>query len=522
MSRDRFAPQLAQLASTIELRPADGASIAGRATRRRQVRRSLAAVSVVVAVGASTVLVTRGGDRGGPDQAVGSAAVAPSPFDWAVTEPSHGISGITADSSRPVVLDDGTVYSLSTAPNPQAMETPPGPHMALYSSADGVEWTPANLPENFWASSLAGAGSRLYAVGTSPAGGGAVTYELATSDDGGAAWTTTEVPSELRELQERYPDEILTGQPSIAVRDGTVVITLRVNATLDLERRLPAGVTYDEGQGPGWGTTAEGVVVGGAAECAAAAGVPAGVSPPSTAPCGDESTSTARTYTWDELGVDDELRELVMSGRRLAFVSRGGGAFEPVDLGERGTGDGQLVATDDGFVLALGRYDESGVEVLRSTDGSTWEPAGELPGYGAASGVVAGRAAIATTSPDDDAAASLMVHLAQPDGTWLTVDPRQALDEPEATSTYDVAFGPLGWAAAISDGNGTIGSGRQHVVHSVDGTTLSLAPVGTVDQGSMLDVAVTADAVLVRITTPIDSDPTTPPRQEVVVGTPRG
>ncbi|MGH9110761.1 MAG: hypothetical protein ACRDZN_00410 [Acidimicrobiales bacterium] len=56
----------------------------------------------------------------------------------------------------------------------------------------------------------------------------------------------------------------------------------------------------------------------------------------------------------------------------------------------------------------------------------------------------------------------------------------------------------------------------------MDGAALSVVPLGDVDRNATLDVAVTADAVLVRITTPSASDPATPLRQEVLVGTPRG
>ncbi len=110
----------------------------------------------------------------------------------------------------------------------------------------------------------------------------------------------------------------------------------------------------------------------------------------------------------------------------------------------------------------------------------------------------------------------------QSDGTWLSVDPRNALQNPEETRTYDIDLGPLGWAAAISHDDGTHGPVPQQVVHSVDGAALSVVPLGDVDRNATLGVAVTADAVLVRITTPSASDPATPLRQEVLVGTPRG
>ncbi len=537
MTDDRIHQYLTDRASTIELRPADPAAITQRVARRRRVRRSLAVATVAVVLGASAVLITSPGDE--PDDVVSHASsVTASPLDWSLVEPSTGLG-----SNRSSALtDDGALYSLSTAPGvPESDADWLGHPATLYRSVDGAEWTPVELPGDFWASSLAGAGNRLYAVGTAPAGGGSA-YRVASSDDGGATWSTVEVPAALTELQERYPDEIEASPPSIAVHDGTVVVSASVAGMLDVEARLPDGVALPNA---GWETTEDGVtflsdecmVAEVERDATAAPELPADPAcfSPTTVTLADPASSDPgnsdpgdseeqQSYTWADLGVDDELRDLIVNGRDFLFVSRDGGEFAPADLGDVASTGGQVVAADDGFTLFLrngtGAYGTT--TVLKSADGTAWEPAGELSGYLSSAGTVGGRPAAATSGQEGTA-----VNLAQADGSWLAIDPLTALDgQPQQASTGQVAFGPLGWAATVWEdaADGADGAaGSTAVVHSVDGTSLSVVPLDDVldvPPYATLDVSVTADAVIVRVTNP-DGDLTTISPQSVVVGTPR-
>ncbi|HEX6423080.1 MAG TPA: hypothetical protein VFZ79_06340 [Acidimicrobiales bacterium] len=524
MTVDRIAHYLHDRAAGIELPPADPARIARRAGRRRHVRRSVACVAAATVVaGGSVTLAQRGGDARS-EVTLDRAAATESPLDWALVEPTAGPIGVRTAATA--FTDDGAVYTLSTAPAAEGASVGEvGEPATLYRSDDGAAWAPVRLPGDLWASSLASSGGTLYAVGTSPSGGGA-TYQVAVSGDGGATWSTTDVPSELAELQARYPGEVRTAQPTVAVHDGTVVVSAPVLAALQMDARLPGGLP---GWADSWQPTDEGAVVYRSGECDGAS-----LEADSTVavPCGGADTAQrSETFTWAELGVDSDLRDLVLAGRTYVFVSHDGGEFSRADLGDapvRSTTGSRVVATDDGFTLLLSRPGSpERTAVLASSDGDAWRPDGELPGYLVDAGTVDGRAAVAVgTVPDP----STSVHLQQADGSWLAVDPRAALDDPHRADAVAVAFGPLGWAATMwvhdgGDGSTETEESRVEVVHSVDGTTLSPVPLdGLVERPALGEVGltVTADAVVVRITEPGDGDPATVSSQQVVVGTPRG
>lgn len=540
VSDDRITRYLTDRAATIELPPSSAEAVVGRASRRRRSRRGAVAAVVALAVGTSAVFVTQRvqqAEQGEPtvDVAVEPAVVqiAPSPFDWAVAESTSGVSqfhGATA------VTDDGAVYTLSTAPgalDPSALSAP----RTLYRSVDGTEWSPVGLPDDFWAASLTGVGNQLFAVGTAPAGGG-VTYRVARSDDGGSDWAVDEIPTPYAELKARYPGEVTVSAPVIAVHDGTVVVGMSLSATPLYGDRVPGGLAPEEFVAD---VTDEGIRVGHvcdvmgrpsppttvAPEAAAGAdGGPSASGAPAAEQCREAEPEEGRAYTWADLGVGDELRDLTLHGRTSVYVSQGGGEFTPVDVGDATPMGGQIVATDDGFVGFSTRMsrpetlDEPAVsttEVLRSADGVTWTPAGELSGYVSAAGNVDGRPAVALA----DVHGSVSIQLGMPDGSWFPVDPAQAvtLDDPYVSS---VSFGPLGWAAVVGEPRD---GGATQVVHSVDGTTISPVPVADLvapEQFGPLDTSVTADAVLVRVSEPDDSNPQTMTRQRVVVGTPAG
>jgi hypothetical protein len=504
---ERIHAYLTDRAGTIELRPSDPAVAVGRARRRRRIRRAVAASAAVIALGTSAVLVSRPGGRSG-DVVSYSASVTESPFDWSVVEPSAGL-GLTRGPAA--LTDDGAVYRLSTAPGPDT--GPAGPPAMLWRSDGGADWRPVGLPSDFWASSLEGAGSRLYAVGTAPVDGGSA-VRLATSDDGGTVWSTTEVAADVVDLQRNHPDEVVVSPPSIAAHDGTVVVVTSVSAMLDLESRLvdtSAGIV-------GWETTPDGVVV---AEGVCDPAVSGGGRPVTLDCAVGDSGPSSRLVTWDELGVEGELRDLAMNPRHDIYVSQDGGEFVAVDAGTDGTGGtaAQVVATDDGFVLFSSIDETAGgtTTVRRSVDGVTWEPGGDLPGFTVSAGTAGGRAAASVATPDGNQT----VHLDQGDGSWLEVDPRTALADPDGIFTGSISFGPLGWAATLGSMDGDL---SPQVVHSVDGTSLSVVPLDDlveVPVGAIVEATVTADVVAVRIGDPPDGDPRTVADQRVIVGTPR-
>lgn len=555
MNDDRLSRYLLDRAVDVDLGPGDVDAVVRRAGRRRRTRRGLAAAGVAATVAAAAVVIVPGGDGDAPETVMGAPTVAESPFDWAVAESSSGLTTLLDSSAA--LTDDGSVYVLSTAPGPQGPETLSRPR-TLYRSADGADWAPVAVPDDFWPVSLAGTGDQLYAVGTAPAGGG-VADRLATSGDGGATWSTAEIDTGLSELEARYPGEIYRGRSSVAVDGDRVVVARSVQGVLDLNRVPGLGALSGTIR-----TNEDGVVVTPVPQCGWADGdtpttssvppdpaateaaradadaAPAGADqgPAGTGrgvpECGEdaESESGSTTYTWQQLGVDDELRELVLRGRTVVSVSVGGGEFTTVDVGSGTTGS-QVVATDDGFALFTMRVDLSEpmatpvTEVLRSADGQTWEPAGELDGHIRGVGVIGGRAAVALDHMGEGGGS---IHLAQPDGSWLTVDPGEAVGRPGGY-LGSVAFGPLGWAAVVypevSPEGEPVGDDpderKPAVVHSVDGTTISAVPLSDVidpAQRAGLDVTVTADAVLVRVSEPDDGDVQTVPAQRVVVGTP--
>ena len=203
------------------------------------------------------------------------------------------------------------------------------------------------------------------------------------------------------------------------------------------------------------------------------------------------------------------------------FVSQAGGDFTLVDIGAGAGPASQVVAGDEGFTLLLTRTSSATfvTEALASSDGVSWTPAGELQGMVQTAGVVGGRAAVALA----DETLNVTIELAQADGSWLTVDPTEAIAEAETTAVDQVAFGPLGWAASVR--SGAVGQMDQTVqaVHSLDGTTMSLVPLGDVldvPARVSLQPAVTADAVLVRVKD-LDQQAGTQ-EARVVVGTPAG
>ncbi len=518
---DRLSRHLAASASAIILTPADPAGAVRRGTRRRNRRR--AALGGVVAVALAATTFSAFDRQPAPaDSDLAAAGVVATPFDWTVVEPEAGLG-----YSRSATLADGSIYSLSSAPGPYDERSSFEPH--LYRSTDGAEWAQVTLPGDMRASSIAANEGSLYAVGTAPAGGGGRDLVLSTSDDGAASWSSITLPDDVAALEGRHPGEITISQPDVAAADDAhLVATVVVTATPNVDALLPGPVD----PAAGWETTAEGVTVYEMVPCEDVASEhcsEVSASPSTTVRPGDDEgprndalqpmePKVAATYTWDELGLDPELRELI-GGRTYVYASDDGTTFERAALpdGRAGWGGG-LIAVDDGYRLYLAQStrDSSTTSVLRSADGHTWTESAVLDGAPQAAGLLAGRPAVGLFG----STGGLQVRVEEPDGTYTTLDLLAAVEgADESSGVGDVAFGPLGVAAMVWTGE----AGTAHVVHSLDGKSISAVALADHIPGTCcaMGVAVTADAILVRVNNPPDGDSATPPTQRVLVGTPR-
>jgi hypothetical protein len=525
---DRISRYLADQAEGITLTPADPDGVMRRGARRRTHRRTALVGSLaIVAVLGTTVALRDGSDDQKVSVDYSNPDVVPSGFEWSTVTPGTGL----AWSSSSVQLG-GAVYSLSTAP---AAETDPergdvGPP-SLYRSDDGAEWARVSTPDGVRVSSLATAGDTLYALGTAPAGGGTRDLVLSTSTDGASTWSNLTLPRDVAELEARHPGKVFVSTPRIVARDAThLVANIGVSANLDPSQYYPEMTEADRAYNSEW--TAEGLVVRDMGEIPCEAVTPRGDAPPTDMECmaqarraisDKDQGEVVFQETYDELGIDQELRGLI-GGQSITYVSDDGATFERVDV-PLGAGEwtSDVLATADGYWMARGSTDDGGATILRSADGRTWAVDTTLPGSPGELGLLGDRVAV---SLYDDSGNHVRVQ--QPGGPWADLNLTSAVAPAEGYEAWmsEVAFGPLGLATVIgtSDEDGT--SGESYIVHTTDGGTISVVPLSDLDEdldgASVVGTTVTADAVAVRFSLPQDQDPGTPPTQVVLVGTPTG
>jgi len=498
---------------------------------RRRAATAVAAVAVLAAgTTGFVVLNQRGDDTGGPLQAAprdagpaaapaaASAAADTASLQWTVAEPGSGL-GWSTDIA---IGDDGNVYSLSTAPgmHDPNEEWVPEPQI-LYSSANGSDWTEAGVPADLWASTLEAANGRLYTVGTGPAAaaeGEPYGFQVAASSDGGATWSNTPLPLDLAGLKAHYGGNVSAGGAQLAVAaDGSVLATTTLHAWADPYELLPSDVDQR------WGVTetADGYDVNGPPADLTAAGaevcptdwvlqedapadaatpydklpaevtaVEGGVRPipaavyvegsPDDLWCvsadgaeaepvwaGEVAGPVARSFTWEELGVDAGLQSL-LAGEPHLYLAADGVTFEEVAIDLPADGRvSQLtpVATPDGFVLlanleprvvdSKADYADSTLAVLGSVDGRTWttHPAGDLTGWARSAGVVGDTLAVVfdtMTGEPSSMASTTQVATSLAGAAWTITSPSE-LVEPGSGGVFvgEVAAGPLGLVALV-------------------------------------------------------------------------
>jgi hypothetical protein len=494
----RFDRYLWVRARGIELPPANLASVIDRAARRHRHRRAAVSACTAVAVLTAAVSVSSLDGRPATDQVTARAAgglLVDSPLAWNVVTPR---SALTFSKST-VTGPDDRIYSLSTAPGavgPDDASPPP----TLYQSVDGIEWSSTELPPSLHASSLASTSRVLYAIGTAPAGGNLRAVQLASTTGAGAPWQRVTLPIDVASLEARHAVQIGLGRLAVASDENRVVVAVRLQVVDGLDRLL-TGIDL----GGGYRFTQHGIDVftnePGPDKQAVEALTPEARD---TLLRARKMPTVAASYTWQQLGIDDALRSLVLGETRV-FVADDGHTFRPAELPQPVRSFGGLFATATGFRM-FGSSDSSAsqIEVWQSADGQRWvaDPSGQTAGYLMASGIRQGRVALVTANGREPNEHDTVVKVEQADGSWSefgVVDLlRQAGVEGEVYSST-AAVGPLGVAVVVTRQLGD--TAQSYLVTTADGieaSVIALAPLAADSYAN--DVRVTADAITVTMT----------------------
>lgn len=493
---------LAARAQDVELPAGDLAAVVDRVSRRRRNRRVALTASLAVAVlGGALGAANLGDDAPSRVASDAGGTLVASDLEWHRVVPRGDLGWATS-----TVLGPGdALYALSTAPGTVGVIDPePDPTPVLYRSTDGVEWATVALPDRFHASALAGAGDRLYAVGTAPAGGGAQDVRLASNDGADASWTQATLPLDLAALGRAVGGKVDVVTVRVAVRGPRTVVAVGLQSHDALDRVLPADAREN-----GWMATAEGLDVLGP------------LTEPSTDPtvAGPDASAkeriakergapvVVRSLRWAELGVDDATRGLVLGETRV-FTSDDGATFVEADAPDA-SAPTALVAVTDGFrLLTQSSLGAPVVGVWSSTDGAAWrsDAGATVDGWVRTAGTVRGRAIFVSESgsgPNDREPVSV-IHAQQADGTWLTLSLQDLAHRAGVEGSLyvqDVAIGPMGVAALLRTIDPVTGDATHaHLLHSVDGRTASVDDLSDVLRGAGAgDVGVTADAITIGL-----------------------
>jgi hypothetical protein len=427
------------------------------------------AVAAAAALTIGAVAIFTGGEPSQSVDVAGDPGTA-STLTWTAIDVDEGLGWSHAD----LTTGDGTIYGLSTAPGPQSKDQPLNRPSTLYRSSDGQTWETVEVPGGMSPTALASSDDHLYAVGTS-ASGGTINIVLATSDDGAASWDEASIPAPAAALKARFPGEVQLSAPRITHGPNGVLAAVTVAAYPNVERLLP-GVSFPNG----WQINGDGVDI-----FAVQNGEQVKPAP------------IAEHRTWDELGLEPELRALV-GGEVHLYSSTNGSTFEEIDAsGVSGNYLGGLIGSADGYRMLVGR--DAAVHQLWSADGRSWSSTGpDLEGWVQTVGLLRGTP---TAVIGTQRGASLLT--ATSGGGWAVTDLFAASGVPNPGGQVwlqTAAIGPLGLVGVVGTGDGE--HAATSVIESADGRTFtshSLEDLGA-DATSMVGgIAMNADAVTLRI-----------------------
>lgn len=528
---DRITHQLDTLATAVEPGNGDARAVMRRGRRRQARRRGAVALTTVAGLVAGTAGVVELKLQHHDRQAVVPAAglsIAPSALRWRTVQPTSSLGYAWGAVSS----DGSTLAALSTEPGKAKDGT--NPSQSLYTSSDGVEWTPHTLNDAQSYRALDVFGGRIYAVGTAPAAAG-MEAVLGTSSTGDQ-WSHVTLPVDTTAVQAAFGKSFLT-QPSVAVGSSATVASVSVMGALDEAKLRSLGVDPSGG----WRPTATGIDVLGTidqttaeqckramsgADSASSTSAPAPQPPDSAS--GDPKSAQVRavtadslppecavlkdgppvvsSLTWAQLGIDPQLAPAI-EGVAHVLVAVDGKSFHevtlPVPAGES-LHSVELHRIGDRFaavagVGGLGTYKPHSI-VYASTDGEHWiaVPGAPFGGDGnnavAAIGALGDRIAAVTWQPGERGVQHLA--LVTTDGTgWSTTDLTSVVASSGATTTATgyvaaAAIGQHGVTLAVS----TYDDAEHGVLlDSPDGTTWSATPLSSLVAEPAISVSSVVD-----------------------------
>ena len=525
---------LSTAADAYDIPAGDITSVIGTARRAAARRRATVGVLAVVAVVTGAVsLQAIDDDRTtevplaaeGGDVVRGDAGVS-----WRIAVPDAGLGGIGLPGDT-VGVGTGPLYALSTAAG-ERLSDEFRRNTVLWQSTDGVDWTAVSaLDGDLYLADLAASDGRIYAVGTiAPSGGASRSAPPALvagwSDDDGKSFARAALPLELAAYDPQTTSLGITGASVGSGPAGTLVVA-SVAAVLDVPRLLPDGVTAPNG----WVTTTTGVDLLGSERNGCDDNTKAEleklgreVSPGEMSGfrCASDIDRDGRSpqevfgvigsYTFEQLGVDDELRNLVLRQPVVFHAPTGSTTFTRVELPETDPVYGTpLVETSDaGFEIVavsgtLGMT-SSGAIALRSADGRTFSDPSPIAGIEWVTAI--GRVRGTTTIVGSNERGAV---IARSDGAggWRTSPLAQAIDPdllgnrvayPQVAGIGD--FGVV-VSVVLSDPSGDRGAPEPYLLVSRDGTRWSDGPLADLvpDQKirSVSRVVVTGERVVVSV-----------------------
>ena len=380
-----------------------------------------------------TVAASNGVTLGGTGSApLPQATVGGANISWQRKSPKSSVGGFNYYNNPPVQQGNRLVV-LSTAPAGSASASRfPGLPDTLYTTTDGVEWTPASLGAEKWISQIAGTADRLYAVGTAPA---TVATQLnvnegdaiaATSTDGGRTWTPVAIPLDTTTGIIKGTRSVSSAVSLAAGGKGAIVtvssfrqpfiadlVTTGVDTSWGVSTS-PAGVSVlarpPSGQPDPKVCSGDLPRLRNVSDLASTFGAGAeasiaqqGLSPwvctgadPANGyqilPYDKLGYPVAKSYSWSELGTTWE--ELARGQQSTAtFYSADGATYEPVKVPasslDQGGGGPNVIGDADGFLVAAYRQTsvtdttvQMSMQTFRSTDGRSWTAGQVIEGVG--------------------------------------------------------------------------------------------------------------------------------------------